>query len=182
MTQCLSLTRVSPDAGHSCEHKKLPFDLSSCLILSLTPPPSSKMAEAVGLASAILGLTIFAYDTSKSLYEAVSNFRTQRKTIKDLQNELNSLTTILGSIRAHVEQSDKVQRLEPLQEPLECCLTICQEMRETLEACTKHSAEGRDSIRDWLNMRYHGKSFEDMTKRLNSYKSTLSITFASINM
>ncbi|KAB8072334.1 hypothetical protein BDV29DRAFT_177530 [Aspergillus leporis] len=140
------------------------------------------MAEAVGLVSAILGLTIFAYDTSKSLHEAVSSFRTQRKTIKDLQDELNSLTTILGSIHTHVEGSDEVERLEPLQEPLKCCLTICQEMRETLQACTKHSAEGRDSVRDWLNMRYHGKSFEDIRKRLNSYKSTLSITFASINM
>ncbi|KAE8397189.1 hypothetical protein BDV37DRAFT_266277, partial [Aspergillus pseudonomiae] len=140
------------------------------------------MAEAVGVVSAILGLTIFAYDTSKSLYETVSSFRTQRKTIKDLQDELNSLTTILGSIRTYVEGSNEVQRLEPLKEPLECCLTICQEMRETLEACTKYSAEGRDSVRAWLSMRYHGKSFEDIRKRLNSYTSTLSITFASINM
>ncbi|KAB8240144.1 hypothetical protein BDV35DRAFT_374571 [Aspergillus flavus] len=140
------------------------------------------MAEAVGLASAILGLTIFAYDTSKSLYEAVSSFRTQRKTVKDLQDELNSLTTILGSIRTYAGGSEEVQRLEPLRKPLECCLTICQEMHETLEACTKHSAEGRNSVRDWLNMRYHGKSFEDIRKRLNIYKSTLSITFASINM
>lgn len=140
------------------------------------------MAEAVGLASAILGLTIFAYDTSKSLYEAVSSFRTQRKTVKDLQDELNSLTTILGSIRTYAGGSEEAQRLEPLRKPLECCLTICQEMHETLEACTKHSAEGRNSVRDWLNMRYHGKSFEDIRKRLNIYKSTLSITFASINM
>jgi DNA mismatch repair ATPase MutS len=140
------------------------------------------MAEAVGLASAILGLTIFAYDTSKSLYEAVSSFRTQRKTVKDLQDELNSLTTILGSIRTYAEGLEEVQRLEPLRKPLERCLTICQEMRESLEACTKHSAEGRGSVRDWLNMRYHGKSFEDIRKQLSSYKSTLSITFASINM
>ncbi|BCR85775.1 uncharacterized protein ACHE_21233S [Aspergillus chevalieri] len=55
-------------------------------------------------------------------------------------------------------------------------------MREMLNACTKRSAEGRESVRDWLNMRYREKSFEDMKQRLASYKSTLSITFESINI
>lgn len=140
------------------------------------------MAEAVGFASALLTLTLSAYDTSKSLYEAVSSFKSQRKTIKDLQTDLGSLVAVLGSIRTQLEISQEVERLGPLREPLECCLTTCQKMRDMLDACTKHSAEGRDSVRDWLSMRYHGKSFEEMKQRLASYKSTLSITFGSINM
>lgn len=143
---------------------------------------SYMMAEAVGFASALLGLTIFAYDTSKSLYEAVSSFRSQRKTIKDLQGDISSLVTVLGSICTQAQDSQDAERLEPLRQPLECCLTTCQEMREMLNACTKRSAEGRESVRDWLNMRYREKSFEDMKQRLASYKSTLSITFESINM
>ncbi len=55
-------------------------------------------------------------------------------------------------------------------------------MREMLDACTKYSKDGRDSVRDWLNMRYKEKTFEDVKKRLASYKSTLAITFESINM
>lgn len=140
------------------------------------------MAEAVGFVSALLSLTILAYDTSKSLYEVVSSFRSQRKAIKDLQIELSSLVTILRSIRTHAEDSEEVRKLEPLRQPLEYCSTICQEMHGMLEACTKHAAQGRDSVRDWLNMRYHEKSFEDMKQRLASYKSTLSIAFESINM
>jgi len=140
------------------------------------------MAEAVGLASGLLTLTIFAYDTSKSLYEAVSSFKSQRKTIKDVLADLDSLVTVLENINKQAQRSQEVERLEPLREPLNCCTTTCHEMHEMLDACTTHSKEGRDSVRDWLNMRYHEKSFEDMKKRLASFKSTLSIVFESINM
>lgn len=140
------------------------------------------MAEAVGFASALLGLTVFTLNTSKSLYDAVSSFKSQRKTIKDLQNDISSLVTVLGSVQAQAQMSQEVERLEPLRTPLECCLTTCQDMRDMLDACTKHSETGRDSVRDWINMRYHEKSFDDMKQRLASYRSTLSITFESINM
>lgn len=140
------------------------------------------MAEAVGLASGLLTLIIFAYNTSKSLYEAVSSFQSQRKTIKDVLADLDSLVTMLEKINEQAQRSQEVERLEPLREPLNYCATTCHEMHEMLDACTTHSKEGRDSVRDWLNMRYHEKSFEDMKKRLASFKSTLSIAFESINM
>jgi hypothetical protein len=140
------------------------------------------MAEAIGLASGILTLVLFTYDTSKSLYEAVSSFKSQRKTVKDILTDLDSLVTILASIRVQAQRSSEVTRLEPLREPLNCCATICQEMREMLDACTTHSNKGRDSVRDWLNMRYKEKTFEDVSKRLASYKSTLTIAFQSINI
>jgi len=65
---------------------------------------------------------------------------------------------------------------------MQCCTTTCQEMREMLDECTKHAKDGWDSVRDWLNMQYRERSFQDMKQRLASYKSTPSIAFASINM
>ena len=52
------------------------------------------MAEAVGLA-----LTVAAYKTSKSLHEAVSIFKSQRKPIKDIQADLKFLITVLENPR-----------------------------------------------------------------------------------
>jgi hypothetical protein len=140
------------------------------------------MAEAIGAASSILALTIFAYNTSKSLYEAVSSFRSQRRTIQDVQTDLGSLVAVLGLIREQTQGSEDDTKFEPLRQPVQCCTTTCQDMQEMLDECTKHAKDGRDSIRDWLNMQYHEKSFQDMKQRLASYKSTLSIAFASINM
>lgn len=141
------------------------------------------MAEAVGLASGLITLIVFAYKTSKSLHEAVSSFKSQHQTIKDVLADLDSLVTVLATIHEQAQRSqEEVTSLESLREPLNCCATTCKEMREMLDACTSHSKDGQTSVRDWLKMRYREKSFDDMKTRLASYKSTLVIAFQSINM
>ena len=140
------------------------------------------MAEAVGLASGLLTLVVFAFDASKSLYEAISGFKSRRQTIKDVQADLEALITVLATIRERAQHTQEVMKLELLQRPLECCATTCQEMREMLDACMSHSKDGQASVRDWLKMQYREKSFDDMKNRLSSYKTTLVIAFQSINM
>lgn len=140
------------------------------------------MAEAVGTASGVLALTVFAFKASKSLFEAVSSFTSQRRTIQDIQTDLGALVAVFDLIIQQAQGSGNESKLEPLREPVKCCTKSCQEMQEMLDACTKHAKDGRDSVRDWLHMRYHEKNLEDIKQQLASYKSTLSITFASINM
>jgi len=140
------------------------------------------MADAIELASSLLTLIVFTFNASKSLSEAVSSFRNQRKATKDVLADLDSLITVLGAIRGQAQHSQEIGRLEPLREPLRCCATACREMREMLDAFITHSKEGQDNVGDWLKMRYHEKSFDDMKRRLASYKSTLTITFNLINM
>jgi len=140
------------------------------------------MDEGIGVASGLLALVIFAYSTSKSLYEAVSSFKSQRKAIKDVLADLEALVTVLDKIREQAQRPRRLERLEPLRNSVDCCTTTCQEMREMLDACTAHSKDGQASVRDWLSMQYHEKSFEDIKKRLSSYKSTLCISFSVVNM
>ena len=140
------------------------------------------MTTGIGEASSILALTIFAFESSKSLYEAVSSFKSRRKDVVDVQTDLGSLVTALELIRQQAQGSQDGDKFEPLRHPLQCCLAICQEIQETLNVCTRHTKKGREGVRDWLHMQYHEKSFSDMKQRLASYKSTLSIAFASMNM
>lgn len=140
------------------------------------------MAEAVGLASGLLTLVVFAFNTSKSLYEAITSLKSQRQTIKDVLADLDTLVTVLATIRARAQHQTEAAKLEPLRQPLHCCATTCQEIREMLNACTTHSKDGQPSVRDWLKMQYRQKSFDDIKNRLSSYKTTLSIAFQSINM
>ncbi|KAF2278228.1 uncharacterized protein EI97DRAFT_499725, partial [Westerdykella ornata] len=133
-------------------------------------------------ASAIITLIVFAYNASKSLYEAVDSFQSQRQTIKDVLSDLGALTTVLETIRAKAESSQEAGSLEVLRKPLDCCAKTCQEMHEMLNECTKHSKDGQTSVRLWLKMRWHEKSFDVMKNRLSSYKSTLVIAFQVINI
>lgn len=135
------------------------------------------MAEVVGLASGLLALTTAAYQTSKALHEAISSFRSQRKTIKDFQADSESLTAMLEQIRERIQNSQDIGQLKTLRQPVYHCMQACQEIREMIDACTAHTTDVRRSVRDWLNMQFRGKSFEEMKSRLSSYKSTLSIAF-----
>ena len=140
------------------------------------------MAEAVGFASALLALIEFAFKTSKSLYETISSFRSQRQTIKETLADLNALITVLTTIRERAQQPTEAAKLEPLRQPVDCCAQTCKEMRGMLDACTRHSSDGQASVRDWLKMQYREKSFDAMKKRLSSYKTTLVVAFQAINM
>jgi hypothetical protein len=140
------------------------------------------MAETVGLASGLLTLVVFAFDSSKSLYEAISSFKSQRQTIKDVLADLDALVTVLTPIRERAQRLTEDRKLEPLRLPLRCCATTCEEMRQMLDVCAAHSKDGQTSVRDWLKMRYREKSFDDMKKRLSSYKTTLAVAFQLINM
>lgn len=140
------------------------------------------MAEAIGLTSGLLTLTMAAYQTSKALHEAISSFRSQRKTIKDLQADSESLTTVLEQIRERIQNGQDTKRLEVLRQPVYYCLKVCQELHEMMDACTIHTTDDRQSVRDWLNMQFRGKSFEEIKQRLSSYKSTLSVAFGLTTM
>ncbi|KAK5215126.1 hypothetical protein LTR96_011229 [Exophiala xenobiotica] len=138
-------------------------------------PPDPIAMAGVGEAASVLALAIFAYDTSKSLYEAVSSFKSQRKAIQDLQADLGALVTVLDLIGQQIRGSNEEHKFEPLRQPIRCCTSTCEDMQEMLNTCTRHTKDDHDSMRDWLKMQFHGKNFADMKQRLASYKSTLSI-------
>lgn len=140
------------------------------------------MAEGIGLASGLLTLAVFACSASKSLYEAISSFKSQRQSIKDVLADLDALVTVLTTICERAQHPAESEKLELLQRPLECCATTCQEMHEMLDSCTARSRYGQASVRDWLKMQYRERSFDDMKDRLSSYKTTLIVTFQSMNM
>ena len=140
------------------------------------------MADSARLASSLLALISATYKSVAFLYEETSRLQSQRQTIKDVLADLDALVKLLTTINKRAQQPSEAAKLEPIREPLKCCDTVSKEMHEMFAACMKRSKDSQAGVRDWLNMRYRGKSFDDMKKRLSSYKTTLVITFHSVNM
>lgn len=140
------------------------------------------MAEVVGLTSGLLTVIAFAFNASRSVYETLSSFNSRRDAVRAIQADLGSLVAVLSSIRDQAQNSSNVEKFEPLRQPAYSCATICEELREMLDLCMAHSTDEHSSVRDWLKMQYHEKSFDDMKKRLASYKAILSIAFDCVIM
>ncbi|RMZ76933.1 hypothetical protein DV737_g4577, partial [Chaetothyriales sp. CBS 132003] len=138
------------------------------------------MAEPVGMASGIVALTVFAFQSSKALYELFNGFQSHGSKIERLKTELKALTGVLESLCSIVE-SDPAD-MDPLKLPLLHCGKACQECGQMVKKCTTHSDGTRTSIRDWVKFNFMGKDISSFTTLLSGYKATIMIALGDANL
>lgn len=138
------------------------------------------MAEVIGIASGIVALTSFAFQSSVSLYQVVDSFKTNRKNIRALKDELEALEAVLKSLREATANS--IIDIPALKLPLYRCGQACREFEAVIVKCTTHSGGTRTSFRDWAKLRYMGDDVLGFKEMLAGYKSTISIALADANL
>ncbi|KAB8225206.1 hypothetical protein BDV33DRAFT_164630 [Aspergillus novoparasiticus] len=131
------------------------------------------MAEPLSLASSVLALAGFAFQTTKSLYQVIESFKSSKRAIRELRCEVESLTQALASLEK--ASADNETQLTALKLPLLRCGKICKEFEEVIIKCTSHSREQRTSFRDWAKLQYMGGDIEDLRTTLAGYKATINI-------
>jgi hypothetical protein len=138
------------------------------------------MAEAIGLASGLLALTVFAFQSSVSLSQVVDSFQSNKKIIRELKEELEALSGVLQSLEQAA--ADNGQYLSSLSLPLLRCGKACKDFEEVIVKCTAHSGGSRTSFRDWAKLKYMGDDIAGFKDMLAGYKSTINIAFAGANL
>lgn len=138
------------------------------------------MAEAVGVASGLVGLAGFAFQTSKSLYQLIESFKSSKRAIRDLRDELQSLNEVLETLEGTAAELEN--ELVTLKQPLLRCGKICQEFEDILKRCTSHSGVDRTSFRDWTKLQYMGGDINNLRTTLAGYKATISIALGSATL
>lgn len=112
------------------------------------------MAEAIGIASGLVALTMFAFQSSVSLYEAVASFQGYTKAVRELQEGLKAFDEILQSLQNAV--IDDTPSLVCLKLPLLRCGKVSKDFEALILSCTTHSSRPRTSLRDWAKLKYMG--------------------------
>ncbi|KAE8138871.1 hypothetical protein BDV38DRAFT_291896 [Aspergillus pseudotamarii] len=131
------------------------------------------MAEPLSLASSLLALAGFAFQTTKSLYQVIESFRSSKRAIRELRFEVESLTQALASLEKASAENEA--ELRALKLPLLRCGKTCKEFEEVIIKCTSHSREQRTSFRDWAKLQYMGGDIADLRTTLAGYKATINI-------
>jgi hypothetical protein len=138
------------------------------------------MAEPIGIASGLLALSVFAFQSSVSLYQAVESFQSTKRTIRELKEELEALDGVLQSLQqAAVDNSTD---LISLNLPLLRCGRACRDFEAVIIKCTAHSGGSRTSFRDWAKLTYMGNDIAGFKNMLAGYKSTISIALGDANL
>ena len=108
------------------------------------------MADPIGIASGILALAVFAFQSSMWLYQLVQSFQSHQRVVRELGGELEELNGILRSLQETAASMDV--DLTTLKLPLLRCGKACKDFEVIITKCTAHSSESRTSFRDWLKL------------------------------
>ncbi|KAI9927469.1 hypothetical protein ASPWEDRAFT_44821 [Aspergillus wentii DTO 134E9] len=139
------------------------------------------MAEPIGIASGVLALASFAFQSSITLYETVQSFRSHQKRVRDLLDELEALSGVLGPLAETIQATTDVN-LSVLDLPLLRCGNACNEFREELIKCSSRSGGSRTSFRDWAKLRYMGDDIDGFRRVLAQYQLTINIALTDANL
>ncbi len=138
------------------------------------------MVDPISIVSRLVALTAFAFQSSKTLYQVVQSFKSSRKAIRELKEELEALDRVLQSL--HQAAGDSDTDLTGLELPVLRCGKACTEFEAMIVKCTAHSGGSRTSFRDWAKLKYIGDDIIGFKNMLAGYKSTISIALSSANL
>jgi hypothetical protein len=139
------------------------------------------MAEVIGVASGLIALTTFASQCSVALYQTVKSFQAHSTRVRDLQQELESLITVLSSLTDTVAATTDLS-LSGLDLPLLRCGNACKEFEQEILKCSARSGGTRTSFRDWAKLQYMGDSIDGFKQLLSAYKSTITIALTDATL
>jgi hypothetical protein len=139
------------------------------------------MAEPIGLASGLLTLATFAFHSSITLYNTVQSFQSHPKRVRDLIEELEALSGVLGPLTETISATTDAD-LSALDLPLLRCGNSCKEFELEITKCSSRSGGSRTSFRDWAKLRYMGEDIDGFRRLLAGYKLTINIALTDANL
>ncbi|KAH7120320.1 hypothetical protein B0J13DRAFT_532213 [Dactylonectria estremocensis] len=139
------------------------------------------MADGLSIASGVVALVTFAFQSSATLYTTIRDFQSQDKNARALKNELADLRGVLQSLAETVADNPDIN-FEALKLPLYRCGKTCEDYGGLIARFTKHSNSSRPSLRDWIGQQYLKGDITDFKDMLSGYKSTINIALANANI
>lgn len=139
------------------------------------------MAEPIGLASGLLTLAVFAFQSSTTLYSTIRSFQSHHKRVRDLLEELEALSAVLGPL-SEICDTKSSTSISKLNLPLLRCGKACEEFERELLKCSSRSTADRTSFRDWAKLKYMGDDIDGFRRLLSGYTLTVTVALTDLNL
>lgn len=140
------------------------------------------MAEAIGVASGIIGIVGFALQSIQQLVSTIDAVRDVPQNLHVVRQNLDTLTYNLDKLASVVGNGGLIEANTQLEQALERCRVDCDEFEGKLVDWTKHSRESAIGLRDkfqigWLKVGAI-RAFND---RILQSEGTLVVALGVIN-
>lgn len=138
------------------------------------------MADPLSLASSLVALAGFAFQTSKSLYQVIDSFKSSKRAIRELREELEALDHALEALQQVA--ADNETALAALKLPLLRCAKICREFEDVINQFFARSDQQHTSFRDWAKLSYMGSDITHLKTTIAGYKATIGIALGGATL
>ena len=138
------------------------------------------MAEAIGIASGMIALSAFAFESTTKLCQLLSDFQYHGRNVQQLKDELSALIAVLANLQEIV--SINLVDLAFLTLPLLHCGKACEGFAFVIAKCSSRTKDSRTSFRDRFQLRWMGKDVAGFATLLAGYKATITIALSDANM
>jgi Fungal N-terminal domain of STAND proteins len=138
------------------------------------------MPDPLSAASGVVALVTAGLQATSSLLQVIRDFQRAPSTIRQLKEELQSLTEVLKSLQATFDAAPDDFAL--LGTPLKQCTKACQEFELILLRCAGPEKSARQSFQGWARLKYHGSDINGFKEAIASYKQTISVSLANVNL
>ena len=135
------------------------------------------MADPLSITASVLAVLTAAIQSTNSLCATVKRYKDRDKTLNRLQQELEDLIAVLGSLKDAANSDKTVSAL--LQRPVNRCGQVCREFEAAME---KFGGKKKTGLRDWTKMEFMRGDIHDFMDSLASYKSTIMVGLGTITM
>ncbi|KAJ5884870.1 hypothetical protein N7495_009380 [Penicillium taxi] len=139
------------------------------------------MVEPIGLASGVVALTTFAFQSSIALYKTIKSYQSVPKRVRDLVEELETLKEVLGGLGETIRISSAAT-FAGLEHPLLRCGNACRDFENEIQKLSFRSSAGKSSFRDWAKLKYMDEDLDGFRRMLAGYKSTIVVALTDANL
>lgn len=146
------------------------------------------MAEAVGVASAVITLVSAAYTSCRTLYETLGGIRDTPMHIHSISGDLEDFYCVLGTIQAILDDPDSAPGLllpttsENLTRVLKNSLTVFSDVSMIIQSYTTQGNAVNVSAWQRLKWTFKEKEIDDLRKSLLAHKMTLNMAISVANL
>ena len=144
------------------------------------------MAEAVGLASAIVSLVSTAYSSCQKLYSTCDGLRNAPKHIATVSNDLEDFYLVLGTVQELLDDEEfsasivQYARSENLCGVLDHCLMIFEDLN-IISEYQGHSKDSKNGSWQRLKWTFKRSKIDDLRNNLMGCKATLNMAISVAN-
>jgi hypothetical protein len=138
------------------------------------------MADPLSVAASLVALATLAFQSSISLCQSVDSFKSSKRVIRELREELEALAHTLEDLQKVAVENETT--LAALKLPLLRCAKICRDFESVVRRVfPKMDQQGR-AFRDWAKLNYLGNDITDVKNSLAGYKLTICIALGGATL